>query len=286
MVRRSAYWGEARAFVYQGVKSKNGKPTTAKRPEADQVIIPDAAPALVAKEVAEQALQRLTRNRSVAIRNNRDPEAALLRGGIGVCGYCGKALIAVNMTNKGVTVYRCNQRNRDRYGCPGFGINADMLDGPVWSKVEAILNDPAIISAELERLRIDDPTVDDIKGVERALADIERKQGNLVTRLGDVEDEDIAALVQNQLKQLVKQRTLYEEDRLTLRQQRETWALAQARFNEIDLWCKNVAANVRDLTYDRKRMALDALGVKVRVWGKDHEPRWQMQTNIHIQSSC
>jgi site-specific DNA recombinase len=286
LVRRPVYYGEARAFRYRAIKTKNGKPSVAMRPEAEQVVIPDAAPALISKDVADQALQRLTRNRSVSIRNNRDPEAAMLRGGIGVCGYCGKALIAINDATKGVTIYRCNQRNRDRYGCPSFGINAEKLDRPVWSRVEGILNDPAIISAELERLRVDDPTVGDIKGVDRALADIERKQGNLISRLADVDDDDIAALVQNQLKQLAKQRKQFEEERQSLTRQRAAWAFAQTQFNEIETWCKNVAANVQDLTYDQKRLALEALGVEVRLWGKEHNPRWQMQTNIHIQSSC
>ena len=39
-------------------------------------------------------------------------------------------------------------------------------------------------------------------------------------------------------------------------------------------WCRTVAENIQELTYDQKRLALDALGVRVTVWRKgDRAPR-------------
>src|SRR4030095_16722311 len=120
------------------------------------MIFPGLAPALVTREMAEAASARITRNKSDSPRNNRDPEAALLRAGIARCAYCGHPLVAINSTQKGPR-YRCNPTNQDHYGCPSFGIQAKILDEAVWEEVAARLKDPAIIAVEVERLRGDDP---------------------------------------------------------------------------------------------------------------------------------
>jgi site-specific DNA recombinase len=280
-IRNPLYYGEPAAFRYRQEKRPNGRKVTVPRDESEHVVILGGAPALVSKALAMQASARLARNKSVSIRNNRDPEATLLRAGIATCGYCGKTMAALNSGKHGA-YYECNPVNRDRYDCPHFTIQASILDPAVWEHIQGILTRPDIIAAELERMRSDDPTVGDVKAIQRQLADIERKQHNLVNRLADVEDEEIAALVQDQLVKLTTQRKQLEQDREGVERQREMWALAQARFNDIEAWCHNVAANVQDLTYDQKRTALEALGVKVRVWRGDHNPRWNIKAKIPI----
>jgi site-specific DNA recombinase len=78
----------------------------------------------------------------------------------------------------------------------------------------------------------------------------------------------------------------HERELITLR--REEWRIAQERLDDIEAWPYNGAANVRDLTYDQRRLALEALGVKVEGWKEDHNPRWTMETKLNIlsQSSC
>jgi site-specific DNA recombinase len=278
-IRNPIYYGEPAAFRFRQEKRPNGRKVTVPRDASEHVVIPGGAPALVSKEVALQAMARLPRNKSESKRNNRNPEAALLRAGIAICGYCERALATLNSAKHGAH-YECNGVNRDRHDCPHYTIQASILDPAVWAHVQGILTHPDIIAAELARMRTSDPTVGDVKAVERQLDDIERKRHNLVKRLADVEDEDIAAMVQVELVTLTKHAKQLEEDRDTLRRQREIWAQAQVRFNDIEVWCRNVAANVDDLTYDQKRTALDALGVKVRVWRGDHNPRWKINARI------
>ena len=50
---------------------------------------------------------------------------------------------------------------------------------------------------------------------------------------------------------------------------------------DIEVWCHTVA-NLATLTYDDKRIALDALGVQVRLWPKGHEPRFDMTAAIDV----
>ena len=72
----------------------------------------------------------------------------------------------------------------------------------MWSRVEAVLTRPEIIGAELARLRRDDPTAGDAAAIDRRLADMARKQRNLVARLADLDDPDIAAMVETELRAL------------------------------------------------------------------------------------
>jgi hypothetical protein len=107
-----------------------------KQAEDTHVLLPDVAPALVAEEVAAAARERLACNRQQATRNNKNPEDALLRAGYARCGYCGRPMTITRHRQTNRVVYRCNPGNRDRFGCPHFGINAGILDAAVMARVE------------------------------------------------------------------------------------------------------------------------------------------------------
>ena len=52
---------------------------------------------------------------------------------------------------------------------------------------------------------------------------------------------------------------------------------------DLELWCRNVAERLDGLAYEQKRMALDALGVRVEVWRSDHEPRYRIEANVPLE---
>ena len=54
-----------------------------------------------------------------------------------------------------------------------------------------------------------------------------------------------------------------EVERWALHRERERWRLAQERLDEFQVWCRDVAANVGDLSYQQTRLALTAFGVEV-----------------------
>ena len=113
---------------------------------------PDAAPALVSVDVFNAVCARPERNQRESIRNNKHPEAALLRNGYAVCGYCGLHMSAHTSSRDGVA-YRCCPKNRDRKGCPAYSTKATLLDSAIWQGVRDRLLDRDLIAAELERLR-------------------------------------------------------------------------------------------------------------------------------------
>ena len=156
------------------------------------------------------------------------------------------------------------------------------LDAATWAKVEAVLTNPEIIAAELARQRTADPTAADVEAVERRLAEVQRKQHNLVRRLADVDDDDIAAVVKAELETMAAHGRQLTAERDTLTRAREGWRLAQDRLTDLEAWCRTVATNVTELSYQEKRLALEALGVKVRLWPCSQNPRFEITMDIDI----
>ena len=96
-------------------------------------------------------------------------------------------------------------------------------------------------------------------------------------RLADEDDAELAAMIRADLKAKGEEKRRLEDERADLDRQREGWRLAQERLAELDLWVQNVAANLDEFDYAKRRLALSELGAEVRVWGTDHTPRWEVR---------
>jgi hypothetical protein len=68
-------------------------------------------------------------------------------------------------------------------------------------------------------------------------------------------------LVQSELASLGQQAKQLTSELDALAGMRAEWELSQLRLADLELWCRNVAANVDEMTYDQKRIALHALSV-------------------------
>lgn len=66
-----------------------GRRTQVLRPTEEQTVVSDVAPVLISPEVVDAVRAWLAVNKRLSTRNNQNPEAALLRGGYALCGYCG-----------------------------------------------------------------------------------------------------------------------------------------------------------------------------------------------------
>jgi site-specific DNA recombinase len=273
ILHHPTYVGDVTAWRWKHSRIK-GKVIQSRRPVEDQVVLQGVAPALVPRETALAARSRLAANKQVSVRNNRNPEAFLLRGGIARCGYCGSACQADN--GRWGPVYRCNTTARDRHNCPHFSIKAEILDSAVWEGIRERLMNPEVITAELQRLRTTDPTRHDIDAITRRFREVDRKQRNLMDRLAEENDADIATLIRADLVDLVNEKRRLEQEREALDRQRQGWQLAQDQLIELDRWLDVVAVNLDTLDYSQKRLALEALGATVRVWSTEHTPRWDI----------
>jgi site-specific DNA recombinase len=255
-------------------------------PSDEWVTIPDIAPAIVSTEELAAVAERLAQNKTNAVRNNRSPEATLLRGGYIICGHCGWCLMVRNYPNR-KSVYTCRSRIMKAHDCPQPGIAASLIDGPVWQRLTEVLRDPAIIAAELARQRTGGGLDQKVTAIERHLTGLADKQGRTARAIATVNDDDAAIPLITELKSLAEQKKAVERERDALIQRIADRDQEAAQVRSFAAWCRTVATNLDTLTYDEKRLALHALGVHVRVWTKSARdeageplPRWDLQVRL------
>jgi site-specific DNA recombinase len=166
MLRNPAYRGQA-AFGKTKTSEHHGGPsrTTRQRGERhgrrltrrDQpaekwTLIP--VPPLVTEQTFALAQDRLAHNAHFARRNTK--QLTLLQGVL-VCRQCGYSWYrtSTRTTNKRISYYRCLGQDGWRYPdgkrCPSRPVRADELDPLVWAEVRRLLEDPALVRAEIDR---------------------------------------------------------------------------------------------------------------------------------------
>jgi site-specific DNA recombinase len=275
ILKNPIYTGKPVAYRTR-VERVNGRPSIRFRPASEWVELGEnVAPAIVTVEEFTAIEAQLARNRATSSRHNANPEATLLRCGIGRCGYCGYPLQITRRKDK-PHMYRCHPVGRERHSCPSFGVMAHILDPIVWKEVEHVLLNPEIIAIEVERRRGRDPFASDLESLGRPQRSLEHQQKRLARAVATLEDEEVAVPLLAELKQLgAEAKSLRaEQDQLracAVAHEADTQALANITF-----WCQRVSKNLPTLTYHEKRLIMEALGVLVRVFRADHEPRWEI----------
>jgi len=258
-------------------------------------------PPLVDAETWTAVQERLTRNRITATRNNQHPESFLLRAGFIVCGYCGKPIRAVwrkDCPNQDARAYYASNGADEHRDCPAFAMSAALLDDAVWAKVDALIQEGAL-EKELQRIsEHPDTTRDEEMTCEKAIAQCDRTIANLSRALGGIDDADVQAGVLLQLKEVTERKRGLETE---LEKIAARWILAQSAtvsFAHIRALIHPASdttfvrpddavrqsCSKAELSYAQKRDVLSALGIKVRLYRKDHEPRYEIEANVPLVS--
>ena len=165
MLRNPAYKGRAcfgktriapRQRVTRPLRQRDGfasrNSAHHERPREDWVEIP--VPAIVSEDTFALAEERLEKNKVFSKRRTRTP--SVLQGLV-ACGKCGYALsrTSAQTTARKISYYRClgsdSWRHLNGALCDSRPVRQDLLDDIVWSEVVRLLEDPALVSAEIER---------------------------------------------------------------------------------------------------------------------------------------
>ncbi len=125
----------------------------------------------------------------------------------------------------------------------------------------------------------------EIAALDQRIEEAERKRGNLVKRLALVDDEEAARLVADQINALSEEARKLGKERDLLGTRRDAFWNGQIRLADIEVFCAEVRREVRvtvpirDMPqtwpdFAEKCRVLQRLGVEVKLWRADHEPRW------------
>ena len=166
MLRNPAYQGRAcfgktrvlpRQRVTRPVRLRGGGGASAtsaghERPREDWIEIP--VPAIVSEETFALAEERLVKNKIHAPRRTKTPSVVQ---GLVSCSKCGYALSrsSAQTSARKISYYRClgsdSWRHLNGPVCDSRPVRQDLLDDIVWDEVVRLLEDPALIGAEIDR---------------------------------------------------------------------------------------------------------------------------------------
>ena len=156
------------------------------RPRQDWIEIP--VPALVSESLFALAQEQLQRNKHHSPRRTIAP--SLLQGML-VCEKCGYALYrsSAKTSKQKLYYYRCLGSDAYRYRngavCDNRPIRQDYLDSFIWTEILRLLDDPALIQAELDRrmeaARKADPLRKREESLQREQVRIQKNIDRLVT---------------------------------------------------------------------------------------------------------
>lgn len=177
-----------------------------------------AIPALVTADEWHAAQACLLANKGATPRNNRAPEAYLLRAGHVVCGQCGATVQTYIKHLKGRDVPRYRVlRDRERHvGCKNVQVDAATLDGAAWALVTRIMAEPQRLLDRLAQGDGDDPDEAELALMERALAGAERRAANLTASIAREDDDATRAWLVVGLKEVAGERGALERRRAEL----------------------------------------------------------------------
>jgi site-specific DNA recombinase len=286
LLLRPVYSGHAVGYATRSERQPGGGYARRVSTAEERVPLPGVAPAIVTPQEAMTVAQRLTTNKAHATRNNRNPEAALLRAGYVKCGHCGWSMSVRNApggTSNRSAAYRCTSRTQQGHDCPQPTIATNLLDAAVWAKVADVLRDPQIIAREIARHRQDGGQERALAGLEKQIGSLADKQARIAKRVADIEDDAVAAPLIAELRSLAARKTAAEDELSTTERRIADRAAEDAKVQSLTAWCQRVGANLDRLNYNERRLALEALGVQVKVYsdrasdqnGETH-PRWTM----------
>jgi site-specific DNA recombinase len=278
------YVGRPMAFrgVQETIRTAAGRRKVMRvRAETEQVALPvGTAPALIDEATFQAAQVRLRLNKEQSARNNRAPELTLLRAGFIRCGFCNATM---TVRRGKILRYRCGRTLQPNLRCATGGISVRLIDDAVWSKVSAILERPEIVAEELARMQQNDPTGADLTAIDRELLKIERQQANLIEQLAELGGA-VGEMVRAKLTSLQAEHERLQADRAAMLSVRTAWQHAREQLGGLEQWCRKVAAKLDRLTYEEKRLALEALAVRVRVWRPGHEPHFEILATPELDS--
>jgi site-specific DNA recombinase len=140
------------------------------------------------------------------------------------------------------------------------------------------------VASEVERIRRNDPTADDLWTVQRLVDDIERQRTNLTNAVALLDDSDAAAPLVAQLRALAQRRRALDAEQEELTRRQATWQSARLDVDNLATWCATVSDRVDTLTWQERRMALSALGVSATIYPHGHNPRYIIDADINLQT--
>lgn len=280
MLKHEGYTGQAYAWKhhYEYIPGQGMHRTV--KDKSEWVSIEGCIPPLISVDNYERVQEYLVRNKEMSTRNNIHSLDALCRSGIARCGYCGHNLITFFDKTKGHTAYICYVKLHGYHECRGVRAKADCVDAAVWEKAKEIIRHPELVEEELKKRRVEDPTSGSLKAAEVLMRDVTDAIINLTKAMEHTTDPTTLVILTQRLEELAKQKASYETQYDQVMRYRINWEDAMRALDDFKDWCDEVRPRLGDddyePSYQEKRDALEFIGIRVAVFGRERKDRFRV----------
>ena len=279
ILQEPAYKGETWAWRW---KSDPKRGQSVLRPESEWVRLPEGTtPAIVTPEIWQAVQEQLRYNRGQATRNQK--RQYLLRGLVH-CAKCGLPLYST--PEKDRRMYRCSSKDRPSGPCGARRVPADEVEEWVWEQVKSIFEDPAIIAAELERRQSEGAEphlIAELATLRIQFANLDAEIERLVDALADATlPSDV---VRRKIQDRQRERARLQAKIADLEGRLKDQDLSHYGLEALEVVCCRLAEKVEYLGFDGRRLALEALAVKVTAngCGRRKSPLdWRIEGSIPL----
>ena len=171
ILHRQMYTGEYYAYTVYNKKISAKKFTHTPRDKSEW--IPMSCPAIITKEVFEQAQNKIKRNTQQKIRETK--HTALLSGVV-YCASCGRKMQAClnSRTKVPYAYYQCYSVTHKDKTCTNHSVNSDVTDKMVWQVLQKVCRNETMLKQYIAQNQPQQK--DDTGAIQKQLAGIETKR--------------------------------------------------------------------------------------------------------------
>ena len=272
------YIGKTYAFTKEYVEPKRRKSPNSKRkktgivtkPRDQWLAIPNATPAIVSDVIFEAAQNYLKRNKEISVRNMK--KEYLLSGYIFCrCGARYQGYLKKWKDNgkpHSQRYYRCGKSQSivTPERCESRQLHAPKTEEAIWQQIETVLSKPEML---LQAMELQVSEVKQLDKLQIRLAQISSevenrsKQRERVWRAFELTGDEVS--FKKDMDRLSHEIASLENDRSELEQKIESYQHYDIDSERVKEACKLYSDNLKNMTYQDKRLALEALQVKIIV---------------------
>jgi site-specific DNA recombinase len=248
---------------YYNKRKAAGKTRRVHRPKDDWIEV--AVPAIITAELFQTVQAQLARNKATA-RRNRKYEYLFLGGRLR-CGRCGRSMTGA--APHGCRAYRCSSRStfmEPSKRCKGT-LNANEAEARVWHTIEQVLQQPALIAAEVQRQQANADKqraelMRELSLIDDALSKCEREEQRWAQAYG-AEVIDLTELKGYRAEIAARRQSMMTQQG---EMQAKLQAIGQAvgHVGALMGYCERVRVKLQTFDNAEKRLAFEALDVQVR----------------------
>lgn len=275
ILKNFTYTGKTYACRMMSVEPLNGntegkrysKTRRELRSREEWLELPNATPTIIDQRLFNEA-QEVT-ERIAALCPRHQKYDYLLKGFI-FCRRCGRRYYGD--PQHGYRAYRCSARRAMPPSiCGNPTISAAKLEVKVWEEIKRVLLNPELLISEIERRKQEqeepDFLLDNLNIVNRRLEGLRNRETRLVRlyTFAEIDDE----LWKSEKARIETERRQLEPERDKLYRQLEARRVYDLDAEAIEQYCQRAAQNIEQFTFEEKRLALEALQVKVWVDGSN-----------------